>query len=116
MSYLTVIITLPVTLFLVWFSIANTGDVTLSLWPVDGALTVGLSFFAAALVLSGFFLGSLFVALLSQRTRLKYWQEKRKNARLEKDILAARAVPASTPCATPPAAVQAPLLQGASKP
>lgn len=103
MAYLTLLITIPLTIFAVLFAISNDGDVALGLWPFDGRYTLPVWLFGLGLLGSGFFLGALFVWLLAQKTRFRYWQESRKSARLEKELEAihAKAPPKETVPALP---------------
>lgn len=88
MQYLTLLITLPLTVFAVLVVLSNTGDVTLHFLPDDKDFALTLPLWQATLGLlgSGFFLGALFVWTLHQKARFRYWQESRKCARLEKEL------------------------------
>lgn len=86
MSYLTLIITIPLTLFVLLFAASNTGDVTLALWPFDGEWQAGLWLVGVGMLIVGFLLGALFVSILAQKTRFRYWQERKRSARLEAEL------------------------------
>ncbi len=88
MQYLTLLITLPLTLFAVLIVLSNGGDVTLYLLPDDKEFSMTLPLWQVTLGLlgGGFFLGALFVWTLHQKARFRYWQESRKCARLEKEL------------------------------
>ncbi|MFN7114570.1 MAG: lipopolysaccharide assembly protein LapA domain-containing protein [Alphaproteobacteria bacterium] len=88
MQYLTLVITLPITVFAVLLVLSNGTAVTLHLLPDDDvfALTLPLWQIALGLLGGGFFLGALFVWLLHQKARFRFWQESRKAARLEKEL------------------------------
>lgn len=88
MQFITLLITLPLALFAVLVVLANPEPVTLFLWPEDELLSLSLPLWqmTVGLLFGGFFLGALFVWLLSQKTRFRYWQESRKSARLEKEL------------------------------
>lgn len=86
MPYVTLIITIPLTIFAVLFAISNGDDITLGLWPFDAKYTTPTYLFGLVMLGGGFFLGALFIWLLSQKTRLRLWQESRKTARLEKEL------------------------------
>lgn len=86
MSYLTLIITVPLTVFAILFAVSNSADVTVGLWPFEKEYTVSTWFFGLAMLGAGFFLGALFVWILSQKTRFQYWKESRRAARLEKEL------------------------------
>lgn len=88
MQYITLIITLPLTVFAVLFVLSNPDSVTLYLWPEDQDFSYAAPLWQVGLGLlgGGFFLGALFVWLLSQKMRFRYWQESRKSARLEKEL------------------------------
>lgn len=88
LHYLTYIITVPLTIFAILFAFSNSGDVTFYVWPGDDALShtvpvwaLGLGFLGV-----GFFCGALFVWILDQKTRFRYWRESRRAARLEKEL------------------------------
>lgn len=89
MRALTLFITVPLTLFALSFAVSNPAPVDVALWPFDGVL---LRQPLAVVVLVGmaaaFFLGALFASLLSWSVRLRYWQEKRRSRRLERQIAA----------------------------
>lgn len=88
MQFITLLITLPLALFAILVVLANPEPVTLFLWPEDELLSLSLPLWqmTVGLLFGGFFLGALFVWLLSQKTRFRYWQEARKSARLEKEL------------------------------
>ncbi len=88
MQYLTLLITLPLTLFAVLIVLSNGGDVTLYLLPDDKEFSMTLPLWQVTLGLlgGGFFLGALFVWTLHQKARFRYWQESRKCVRLEKEL------------------------------
>jgi len=88
MQYLTLLITVPLALFSILFVLANGDAVTFYLWPEDDLLSLTLPGwqFGLGMLFGGFFLGALFVSLLAQKTRFRYWQESRKAARLEKEL------------------------------
>lgn len=88
MQYLTLLITLPLTVFAVLLVLSNSAEVTLYILPdeKDFALTVPVWQAALGLLGGGFLLGALFVWILHQKARFRYWQESRKTARLEKEL------------------------------
>lgn len=88
MQYLTLIITLPLTVLSVLLVLSNPAPVTIYLLPDDSVLSLTLPLWQAALGLlgGGFFLGALFVWILGQKARFRYWRESRKTARLEKEL------------------------------
>lgn len=88
MQYLTLLITLPLTVFAVLVVLSNSSDVTLFLLPDEQSFSVTVPLWQATLGLlgGGFFLGALFVWTLHQKARFRYWQESRKCARLEKEL------------------------------
>jgi uncharacterized membrane protein YciS (DUF1049 family) len=86
MAYITLLITIPLTVFAALFSLSNTGIVTLSLWPFENKVDFGVNIFGLAMLGIGFLLGALFVWIQYQKIRLKLWQESRKTARLEKEL------------------------------
>lgn len=86
MSYLTLIITLPLSVFAVLFAVSNAGDVTLGLWPLENRVTLSVSVFGLVMLGVGFFLGALFVWLHSQKLRFMHWKQSRRAAKLEKEL------------------------------
>lgn len=100
MSYLTLIITIPLTLFVILFAVSNNADVTVGLWPFEKEYTVSTWVFGLAMLGGGFFLGALFVWILSQKTRFQCWKETRRAARLEKELEALNKKQAAAPAAT----------------
>lgn len=124
MHYLTLIITLPLSVLAVLIVLGNGADATLYLLPDDksAAFTAPLWQIALTLLGGGFFLGALFVWALQQKARFRYWQESRKCARLEKELeklhaeetarkdqLAAATAAAAAQAALPPAASASPV-------
>lgn len=100
MSYLTLLITIPLTIFAVLFAVSNDADVSVGLWPLDGRHEMPIYALGLGMLIGGFLLGALFVSILAQKTRFLFWQEQRKRARLEKELdsLHAKTHPApSTP-------------------
>lgn len=97
MKYLTWLITLPLTVFALSFALSNDAEVQLSLWPFENTYKSGINVFGLSLLGAGFFLGALFVWILDQKMRFKYWQETRKSARLEKELETLNARPPVTP-------------------
>ena len=87
MNFLTLLISVPVTLFAVSFALSNTEAlVSVGLWPFEEDFSLPLPVFALGLLGCGFFLGALFVWILSQRTVFRYWQEKRRGRRMEVEL------------------------------
>ena len=86
MTYLTLIITLPLTLFCVLFALSNMNDVQVSFWPLSWQETLPLYVVGLGLMAAGFVCGALFVWLGAQKTRLQLWKETRKSERLEKEL------------------------------
>lgn len=103
MAYITLLITIPLTVFAAMFSLSNTGVITLSLWPFEKTIDFAVNIFGLGMLGIGFFLGALFVWLQYQKMRLKLWQESRKSARLEKELdsLRQKAETAPSPDTTP---------------
>lgn len=104
MRYLTLAITIPLAVFAVLFAVSNTQDVTVGLWPFEGTRVFPLWVFALSLLGGGFLLGALFVWLLEQRTRFRYWRESRRSARLEKELEDLQKKQQAQPASNAPAA------------
>jgi uncharacterized integral membrane protein len=86
MAYLTLIITIPLTLFALAFAASNSTAVKAGLWPLEQTWELPLSILGLGMLGTGFLSGALFVWLLYQKMRYRYWQESRKVARLEKEL------------------------------
>lgn len=86
MSWLTLVITVPFTLFAVLFAVSNSAPVDVSLWPLEEKMNWPLSLVGLCLLAAGFFCGALFVWILSQRVRFRLWQETRRADKLEKEL------------------------------
>jgi len=99
MAYLTLLITIPLTLFTLSFAISNGDEISLGLWPLEQKLTLPGWQFGLGFLGAGFLSGALFVWLLSQKTRFLYWKESRRAARLEKELgdLHAKTAPKDAP-------------------
>jgi uncharacterized membrane protein YciS (DUF1049 family) len=90
MNYLTLFITVPLTLFAIIFAVSNTSDVAVSALFIDGEFKIPLYLLGLGMLGGGFFCGALFVWILSQKTRYKCWKETRRAERLEKELDALR--------------------------
>lgn len=113
LRYLSLIITLPLTVFAVLFALSNDATAEVALWPLEGVRIVPLYLLGLGMLALGFFCGAVFVSLYAQRIRFKYWQEKRQRARLEKEVEALQArLPAAAPAQAPlpVASVSEPML------
>lgn len=86
MPWLTLIITLPLTVFSVLFAVSNGQFVEVTLWPLEQKLSLPLSLAGLGLLLGGFCCGALFVWIYAQKTRFRLWQETRRADRLEKEL------------------------------
>lgn len=87
MNYLTLFITVPLTVFAVLFAVMNTDKVTVRFLPLDGfAFETQISLMVLGMMGAGFFLGALFVWLYTQKLRFQYWKETRRADRLEKEL------------------------------
>lgn len=59
MKYLTLLVTLPVTVAVVVFAVNNRDGVTLNPWPFDGAITLPIFVVALVPFVAGFVLGGV---------------------------------------------------------
>lgn len=124
MQYLTLLITLPLTVIAVLVVLSNGADVSLHFFPDDKTFTLTAPLWQIVLgfLLAGFLFGALFVWILHQKARFRYWQESRKTVRLEKELeklhaediirqdrAAAGVVPSSSGVTTVPAHITAPV-------
>ena len=86
MTYLTLLITVPLTLIAVFFAVANTTEAPFFLLPGAEAVTLPIYIVGLGMLLGGFLGGALFVGIHAQRTTYQLWQEKKRAAQLEKDL------------------------------
>ena len=111
MAYLTLIISIPLTLFALAFAASNSAPVKAGLWPLEQTWELPLSILGLGMLGTGFLSGALFVWLLYQKMRYRYWQESRKVTRLEKELDSlhqkAEAEKAGKPLSSSPPAIAA---------
>lgn len=86
MAYLSLFVTVPLTVLAVLFVVSNTADVSVYFYPGSEPLTAPFYVTGLVLLLGGFLAGAIFVSLHAQKTAFRFWQEKQKSARLEKDL------------------------------
>jgi uncharacterized integral membrane protein len=86
MAYLTLIITIPLALFVLAFAASNSAIVKAGLWPLDQTWDMPLSILGLGMLGLGFLSGALFVWILYQRLRYRHWQARRRAQRLEKEL------------------------------
>ena len=86
MAYLTLIITIPLTLFALAFAASNSASVKFGLWPLEQTWDLPLSILALGMLGLGFLCGASFVWIMYQRLRFRHWQHSRKISRLEKEL------------------------------
>lgn len=87
MRVLSLIITLPLTLFVLSFVLSNPLPVDVALWPLDGVVAQQpLSVVGLVLLMIGFISGALFVAFYSWALRVQLWRERRASQKLQKKI------------------------------
>lgn len=79
-------ITLPLSLFVILFAIANTGDVTARLAFFDISLDMPQYVLSLGLMALGFICGGVMVWLNLYGYRIRYWQAQRKIAKYEGEI------------------------------
>jgi uncharacterized integral membrane protein len=82
----TLLITVPLTIFAALFAFSNTAEVTLTLFPFEEQMTLQLSFLGLGMLGIGFLSGALFVWIHSQKTAFRGWQAARRASRLEKEL------------------------------
>lgn len=86
LSYVTLFITVPLTIFAALFAFSNTADVTVSLFPLEEEITIQLSLLGLGMLGIGFLSGALFVWIHSQKTAFRGWRAARRAERLEKEL------------------------------
>ncbi len=120
------ILTLPLIMVAVVFSIANRELITLDLWPFDLSLQPPLFVVLLASLFLGLLIGGLAAWLSAGRTRRRGRQARRRVAELEREVArlvrerdrAARATPPATPSAAGggPAGLPAPTAEAVDNP
>src|SRR5690606_390358 len=80
------LVSVPLTLFVVLFAISNGTDVSVAFFPGDDGYTMPVHTLGLGLLALGFLSGAVFVSILAQRLRFRLWQEKQKAQRLEKEL------------------------------
>ena len=83
---INLVITVPLTLFVLLFAVSNTQDVTVSLNLIGLDTTLPLYIISLGLMAAGFICGCVLVWLNLYGYRIKYWSLSRKNAKLEGEI------------------------------
>ncbi len=101
MRLISWIITLLFLLVALAFTVKNNGDVTLSFWPFDAAITLPLPLLVFGLLFIGFFMGSLMTWFGSLHYRFEARGLRKENAALHKKLDAAHAESAAPPDFTP---------------
>ena len=86
MSWVTLFITVPLTVMTLVFTVSNTADVDVALTPFDPPMTVPLYAVVLAALAIGFFCGAGFVWVQSTKIRMKRWKETRRANSLEKEL------------------------------
>lgn len=86
MRILSLIVTLPFSLFVIWFAVSNRADVTVTLDYIDLSMTAPLFVFIGASFVIGFFVGAILIQLRRIKDKLELHSLNKSNARLLKDI------------------------------
>ncbi len=86
MKRLTWILSLPLIIVAVVFSVANREAITLDLWPFALSLSVPLSMALLASLVLGLLIGGLAVWLSAGRTRRRARQARRRVEELEREV------------------------------
>lgn len=89
MKYLTLLITLPLTVFILAFAVSNRAMVDVSLWPLEQRFSYPFYIVGLALLALGFFCGALFVWLPTLALRFGHWRLKKHAQKLESSLSAA---------------------------
>lgn len=93
MRYLLWLISIPLTIFVILFTISNPVVVHVTLIPFESAWDVPLATIGLAMMALGFLAGSVFVGVQGYRTQIKKWQETRRADRLEKELERVKKIP-----------------------
>ena len=102
MRRLWLIVTIPLTVVLAVFAVANREPVTISLWPLDLTLDLPLFLLALGTFAVGLLLGAFLIWLPLLRWRHRARAEERRARRFEAELAAARALPPEQPQPAPP--------------
>jgi len=111
-KHISWIVTLPLMLALVIFSLANRGDVSLDLWPFKESITLPLSWLLLVALLVGLLIGGVIAWLSGARNRRRARELRFDKTYLEREVIrlkreverAKDAAAASSPHALPPSA------------
>ena len=101
MRRLWLIVTIPLTVALAVFAVANRAPVPISLWPLDLTLDLPLFLLALGTFAVGLLLGAFLIWLPLLRWRHRARAEQRQVRRLEAELAAARALPPERPQPAP---------------
>jgi len=83
---ITFLITIPISLFVLWFAVSNTHDITISLMFIGQDFTLPAYAVILGLMALGFLAGCLLVWLNLYGYRIKYWRASRNQPKLEAEI------------------------------
>jgi uncharacterized integral membrane protein len=86
-KHLSWIVTLPLMLALVIFSLANRGDVSLDLWPFKEDITLPLSWLLLAALFVGLLIGGVIVWLSGTRNRRRARELRFDKTYLEREVI-----------------------------
>ena len=111
-KHISWIVTLPLMLALVIFSLANRGYVSLDLWPFKESITLPLSWLLLAALFVGLLIGGVIVWLSGTRNRRRARELRFDKTYLEREVIrlkreverATSAAAVSSPHALPPSA------------
>lgn len=86
MKYITVLITLPLTVLMGFFVLSNTAKTSVFLYPDSPGYSLSVGMLGLVMLGTGFFFGALFVWIHDQKIRIKGWKDKKRADRLEKEL------------------------------
>ncbi len=86
MKYLNILITLPITVFAIFFASVNTDSITISLNPVYDEFEMPIYLLALGMLGIGFLSGALFVSMNEYKTKVKLRKERKRANLLEKEL------------------------------
>jgi uncharacterized integral membrane protein len=87
MKHLSWIVTLPLMLALVIFSLANRGEVSVDLWPFEESFALPLSWLMLGSLFVGVFAGGVAAWLSGAKTRRRARELKYDKAHLEREVI-----------------------------
>ena len=100
MKRLSWIITLPITVVVVVFSIANSHEIAIDLWPFEASLALPLFVLVLVSLLVGFLVGACVMWITAGKTRSRARAAAHKASDLEREVASLKRQQAGAPAKT----------------